>query len=143
MGRLPLTGRLSFILIVIAVIIVRPCHMLLCYECSEEFSHIWEPRTCQVNVTYAPSRQCNDEQPFCFVTLVTVKGIVTSISRDCTDECFYGCQASGFGTTSMTCTTCCDEDHCNDSDSGLVQRCPAVVHWLGVFVSVVSVTGVL
>ncbi|GFN98306.1 DNA-directed RNA polymerase subunit [Plakobranchus ocellatus] len=92
---------------------------LQCHECSEEFTDKWKPRACQLNASLVPVRDCLLEQTFCFVERVTVKGIVTSISRNCADDCQYGCAASGFGVTSFTCTTCCSTDMCNTMDGSV------------------------
>ncbi|RUS82899.1 hypothetical protein EGW08_009322, partial [Elysia chlorotica] len=94
----------------------RPSAALQCHECSEEFSTRWEPRACQLNVSLVPVRDCLAEQTYCTVERVTVKGIVTSITRNCGDDCYYGCRATGFGITALTCTSCCNTDRCNTMD---------------------------
>ncbi|XP_059173762.1 lymphocyte antigen 6C2-like [Physella acuta] len=98
--------------------LVARCHGLLCYECSETFDKTWEPRTCQINSSAVPSRICNQEQPFCYVKRVTVKGYVQSIDRNCIDQCPYGCQLTEMGITFLTCTSCCAEDLCNIGNGG-------------------------
>ncbi|CAG5119555.1 unnamed protein product, partial [Candidula unifasciata] len=97
----------------------QPGNTLKCYECMESFTDVdvWVPLDCQVNATAVPVRVCNDQQPFCYVSTATVKGIVTEITRDCIDECYYGCVASEFGITVITCTSCCDEDFCNTGNA--------------------------
>ncbi|KAK3704047.1 hypothetical protein RRG08_049004 [Elysia crispata] len=107
----------SLRLILIFSLAAHPSAALQCHECSEQFSTRWEPRACQLNVSLVPVRDCLSEQTYCVVERVTVKGIVTSISRNCGDDCLFGCVATGFGITSLTCTSCCNTDRCNTMDT--------------------------
>lgn len=47
------------------------------------------------------------------VERVTYKSMTVSIARGCTNECWHGCYASGFGLTKLKCTSCCPTSGCN------------------------------
>ncbi|BFZ03519.1 hypothetical protein BsWGS_06558 [Bradybaena similaris] len=129
---------------ILATLIIydQSCHALRCYECSESFTDadIWMPLDCQLNVSAVPSRVCNDEQPFCYVSSATVKGILTDITRDCTDQCYYGCVASEFGITTITCTSCCDEDFCNTGNTATHRDVQRAQLWCLIVFSLITQT---
>ena len=47
------------------------------------------------------------------VEQVSYRDMTVSISRGCTDSCYHGCYAFGFGLTRVKCTSCCRSAGCN------------------------------
>ncbi|XP_060565108.1 uncharacterized protein LOC132724257 [Ruditapes philippinarum] len=91
---------------------------LSCYDCSESFKYIWEPYTaCQYYPQSTPLRPCLGVERYCKVERVTYKSVTVSITRSCTQQCWHGCYASGFGLTKLKCTSCCLEAGCNVGDA--------------------------
>ena len=35
------------------------------------------------------------------------------LTRECIDDCYYGCRPKGVGVTTETCAECCNENGCN------------------------------
>ncbi|XP_025081765.1 uncharacterized protein LOC112556715 isoform X2 [Pomacea canaliculata] len=92
--------------------------LLHCYFCQDTFEKVYDPYTdCQTNVSNVPVDTCLDTNKFCMTQRTTVKGITVSISRSCTDECYYGCMFYDFGVTQFICTSCCNYSLCN-TDAG-------------------------
>ncbi|XP_045215394.1 uncharacterized protein LOC123565599 [Mercenaria mercenaria] len=90
---------------------------LSCYDCTESFKYVWEPYTaCQYYPQSTPLRPCLGVEMYCMVERVTYKSVTVSIKRSCTQECWHGCYASGFGLTKLKCTSCCLEPGCNVGD---------------------------
>lgn len=91
---------------------------LSCYDCTESFKYVWEPYTaCQYYPQSTPLRPCLGIERYCKVERITYKSVTVSITRSCTQKCWHGCYASGFGLTKLKCTSCCLEPGCNVGDT--------------------------
>ncbi|KAK3577786.1 hypothetical protein CHS0354_003518 [Potamilus streckersoni] len=92
---------------------------LACYDCSESFNLEWTPYTdCQAYPKTVSLRECLNEEKYCTVERTSYRERTISISRRCTDTCWYGCHPSDFGLTKLTCISCCQTYACNTDNSG-------------------------
>ena len=55
--------------------------------------------------------------PYFQVERTSYKDRTVTIARGCADICLYGCYASGFGVTKLTCTACCQDRGCNTTNT--------------------------
>ena len=75
--------------------------------------------------------------PYFQVERTSYREMTVIIARGCADICLYGCYASGFGVTKLTCTTCCQERGCNTSNTavriGITTELILVLHLFVIF----------
>ncbi|CAL4061222.1 unnamed protein product, partial [Meganyctiphanes norvegica] len=94
---------------------------LQCYSCGLNFRHTGyeynHPCLGRHNgTTLDPAHivTCGPRDRYCRVDRTEVNGILTDLTRECTDECFYGCRPKGFGIYIEQCAHCCNTTDCNN-----------------------------
>nr|XP_027220417.1 uncharacterized protein LOC113812694 [Penaeus vannamei] len=94
---------------------------LTCYSCKLDFrprNYKWD-HPClgrhsglPVDTEYLVA--CGPNDKYCRVERTEVNGILILLTRECTDECYYGCRPKGFGINFESCAQCCNSHACND-----------------------------
>ncbi|XP_078319400.1 uncharacterized protein LOC111121609 [Crassostrea virginica] len=93
---------------------------LSCHKCEETFKQ-WDPYTvCQLQPNNTPLVPCLKSEEYCMVERTSIMGLTTSIKRECSTECYYGCRSKNFGVTTVSCTSCCQTTGCNTGNSAEV-----------------------
>uniref|UniRef100_A0AC35UBS9 Toxin_TOLIP domain-containing protein n=1 Tax=Rhabditophanes sp. KR3021 TaxID=114890 RepID=A0AC35UBS9_9BILA len=99
--------------------------MLYCYSCQFSTSDVYDADTkddwCSNNLQKTDPSQtikpCAPWEPYCMTSVTTMLNSFASISRSCSDKCDDFCEGVGYGTDTITCTDCCENDKCNDNSS--------------------------
>ncbi|XP_042867922.1 uncharacterized protein LOC122250527 [Penaeus japonicus] len=118
---------------------------LTCYSCKLDF----RPRNYQwnhpclgrhsghtVDTDYLVT--CGPNDRYCRAERTEVNGILILLTRECTDDCYYGCRPKGFGINFESCAQCCDSHACNDMYPESLASLPRASHVvLSLFISFV------
>ncbi|KAF6040309.1 hypothetical protein EB796_001426 [Bugula neritina] len=109
---------------------------LTCYHCKETFQHEYVYNSkCQRQLSNVDVRPCGSQDKYCMTKRIEKNGIPTHFERTCVDECYYGCRYDKFGLTTLTCTSCCQEEQCNTDNNG---NHPALSHVFVLFIFIMK-----
>ncbi|XP_042211079.1 uncharacterized protein LOC121858626 [Homarus americanus] len=94
---------------------------LTCFSCKLDFrkspyewSHPCLGRHNGLNVSRDYLVRCGPNDLYCRAERTEVNGVLISLTRECTDICYFGCRPKGFGISSESCAKCCSSNACND-----------------------------
>ncbi|XP_053648064.2 uncharacterized protein [Cherax quadricarinatus] len=94
---------------------------LTCYSCKLDFrkavyqwNHPCLGRHHGMNVSADYLVACGPNDIFCRVERTEVNGVLITLTRECTDVCYFGCRPKGFGISYESCAKCCTIHACND-----------------------------
>ncbi|XP_069157504.1 uncharacterized protein [Procambarus clarkii] len=100
-------------------LIVRPGN-LTCYSCKLDFRkspYEWDHpclgRHNGRNVSDEYLVACGLKDIYCRVERTEVNGVLITLTRECTDVCYFGCRPKGFGISQESCAKCCSIHACN------------------------------